>query len=87
MRDLFQCKSLTIESNGVRFRQIPMVFENFDAIYATHYAPPEFEKDNGAEIRFLQDHLRPKGITVHSSDVHHISRPDRGTSLVSEVFP
>lgn len=86
LKKLFQCQHLTIETNGARFRQIPYVFEHFDEIIVTHYSPPEFIEDNGEEILFLQEYLRPKGIKVQMIDIHHIPRTHRGNQPCSRGF-
>jgi hypothetical protein len=77
LKELFNCRYLTIETNGFKFRQMPELFKHFDAVHATHYAPPEFEEDNGDDIRFLQEYLRTSNTTVHINRICHLPRARR----------
>lgn len=80
LRDLFGCKLLTIETNGFGFRHRPSMFTEFSDVYFTHYAPPEFQDDNGAEFTFLESFLRGIGsrTRLHHIDISHTPRARRG---------
>jgi pyruvate-formate lyase-activating enzyme len=41
-RELFQCRDLTVESNGFGFQRFPEVFAHFDVVYASLYSEATF---------------------------------------------
>lgn len=80
MRKLFDCKKLTVETNGFLFKRHPSLFSLFDEVLFTHYAPPEFAEDNIGDFNFLQPFLRALGAKtiLHCIPISHVSRERRG---------
>jgi hypothetical protein len=49
-RDLFECETLGIETNGFGFKLFPEAFKHFDSIHFTHYLS---NGDNSEDLKYL----------------------------------
>ena len=77
-KEMFGCKTLTVESNGTMFKKLPEAFSHYDKIFATHYHPEMFEgcPENQPDIDYLKE-LYPGKIWVN--EITHTPRTTRGT--------
>lgn len=76
LKDLFNCKNLTIETNGWGFHIFPEVFKFFDWIQVTHYTSKTYLgcDDNTDDIKFLQNYLKNYPVEIKIAEVVHIQR-------------
>jgi len=80
-KELFECESLTVWTNGTMFRKKPEVWQHFDQIHITNYTKDTFvgSPDNTSEIEFIRE-LYPNK-EIYSAKVIHDDLSKRGTKM------
>jgi hypothetical protein len=86
LKELFQCKCLSIETNGYGLMRYLDVFRHFDWVLMTQYSDKSWlgcPVDNAEDIQRFYDHYRGRGMHLDHIDVRHVSRstPSRGEKL------
>jgi MoaA/NifB/PqqE/SkfB family radical SAM enzyme len=82
-KELFNCRLLTIETNGTLLRSKSESFKYFDKIYISHYTKDTFNgcPDNTDNINYIKEYLKDSQTEVIVGEVEHISREIRGTKI------
>ena len=80
LKELFDCKYLTLDTNGMKFNRNPEMYGYFDRIYVTRYHEGMFDgcPDNLDKIEFLQEYYKDRPNLIHINEITHIPRDKKG---------
>lgn len=81
LKEIFECKELSVWTNGTMFRKKPDVWQYFDTIHITNYTEKTFEgsPNNSKDIEWIRNKYPNKNI--YSADIVHIPLENRGTKM------
>ncbi len=81
LKELFECRSLSVWTNGTMFRKKPEVWAHFDEIHITNYTAETFvgAPDNTKDIEFIRELYPNKYISA--TKTVHTPLTNRGTKM------
>jgi len=83
LKELFECRLLSIWTNGTMFQKKPEVWKYFDQIHITNYTEKTFEgsPNNTESIKWIREKLKDTKVEIFDCETVHIPLTQRGTKM------